>query len=207
MNIRTNTIQHMLGRWLERYSPPRSMVENEQAQADEVEALLRVLLKYAPSADYEGWVNAALDRCAYQMKTRAWPTMGELGAVCSNMKKEGVGFKVGEVAEPKDMAQMTADRMNKGEAIGEGWIYGVAACELAQRGLVDRETMTRYRSAAFFQRREMYGEEAAKAWEVDALERHEAGKKIWKSRDEARKARVVQFPIMRARNQPMEESA
>ena len=207
MSIRTDTIQNMLERWLDRYSPPRAMAENPQAQTDEIEALLRVLLKYAPGADYEGWVNSALDRCAYQMKTRAWPTMGELGAVCADMKKQGFGVAPGQVPAPKDDAEIIAARMSRGEGVGEGWIYGVAACELAQRGLVDRDTMTRYRSAAYFQRREVYGEAAAREWEAEAIKRHEAGKKIWKSRDEARKARVVQFPPMRANASPVHDIA
>lgn len=105
MSIRTETIHRALARWLERYSPPMAIKDNMQAMQDETEALLRALLKFAPREGYDGWVAEALERCAYQMKTRAWPTVGELGAVCSNMRKERIGD-----AAPADEAS-TVDRM------------------------------------------------------------------------------------------------
>ena len=96
MSIRTDTIRRDLGRWLDRYSPPQAMKDNPRAIQDEGEALLRVLLKFAPREGYEGWVADALDRCAYTMKTRAWPTVGELGAACSNLRKDRIGNDLGD---------------------------------------------------------------------------------------------------------------
>jgi hypothetical protein len=88
MSVRTETIHGILSRWLDRYSPPQGMKDNPQAIQDEAEALLRVLLRFAPREAYDMWVRDALDRCAYTMKTRAWPTVGDLGAACSNLRKD-----------------------------------------------------------------------------------------------------------------------
>ena len=75
-----------------------------------------------------------------------------------------------------DPLVITSARMQRGEAVGEGYLYGRLACELIQRGLVDKPTMTRYRSAAFLNRRNFYGQEAALAWEAERKAAHEAAK-------------------------------
>jgi hypothetical protein len=181
MSIRQAEIAKALTEWLESYSPPRSMAGNVEALQRESERLLSVLTKFAPAEGYNGWVSSVLEQCAYQMKTRAWPTVGELGATCSNARKARQG-------EPTlttftfDVHELNANRMKAGEAVGEGYLYGCEAVELIARGLVDRETMTRYRSAAFLSRKKMHGEESALAWEADAKQRHEDAKQARKER-------------------------
>lgn len=77
---------------------------------------------------------------------------------------------------------VTGNRMSAGEPVGEGWLYGRQAVELIAGGYVTAETMRRYRSGAFLARRGIYGEADAKAWEQDALARHEAAKDMWRGR-------------------------
>lgn len=77
---------------------------------------------------------------------------------------------------------ITGNRMAAGEAVGEGYLYGADAVELIARKLVDRPVMTKYRSAAFFRRKDIYGEEAALRWEAEAKERHESAKRAHKER-------------------------
>ena len=180
--IRTAEITGLLTRWLERYTPPAQIRENERAQQDEAQALLAVLLRFAPQTGYGDFVAKAFDQLEYQMKTRAWPTKGELGAVCSNLRKEAP--RATDITGNADMTAeaITARRMQRGEPVGEGWLYGRAAVELIAAGLVDRETMTRYRSLAFFARKDLYGEAAAKAWEAEAIARHDAAKAVHKDR-------------------------
>jgi hypothetical protein len=181
MNIRQAEIAKALTEWLESYSPPRSMAGNIDAMQRESERLLSVLTKFAPSEGYNGWVASVLEQCAYQMKTRAWPTVGELGAVCSNARKSRQG-DAPRAAFDLDVHELNASRMKAGEAVGEGYLYGREAVELIARGLVDRELMTRYRSAAFLSRKKMHGEDAALAWEADAKARHEDAKAARKER-------------------------
>jgi hypothetical protein len=113
MSVRTEIIHGILSRWLDRYSPPVAMKDNRQAIQDEAEALLRVLLRFAPKEGYEGWVADALDRCAYGMKTRAWPTVGDLGAACSNLRKDRRGDSVSADGVEAAMIDRMADWFGK----------------------------------------------------------------------------------------------
>lgn len=181
MNLRQAEIAKMLAQWLESYTPPRSMAGNAEALQRESERLLSVLTKFAPQEGYNGWVSSVLEQCSYQMKTRAWPTVGELGAACSNARK---AMKPSEkpAAFVLDVHELNANRMKAGEAVGEGYLYGREAVEMIARGLIDQETMTKYRSAAFFRRKDIHGEEAALAWEAEAKQRHEDAKTARKQR-------------------------
>lgn len=181
MNIRQAEIAKQLTQWLESYTPPRNMAGNAEAMQRESERLLNVLSKFAPNDGYQGWVNSVLEQCAYQMKTRAWPTVGELGAACSNARKS-----MPAVDRPAtfafDIYELNANRMKSGEAVAEGYLYGREAVEMIARRLIDHDTMTKYRSAAFFRRKDMHGEEAALRWEAEAKERHESAKRAHKER-------------------------
>ena len=77
---------------------------------------------------------------------------------------------------------ITSNRMAEGEAVGEGYLYGADAVELIARQLVDQETMTRYRSAAFFRRKDIYGHDAALSWEAKAKARHDDAKAVFKAK-------------------------
>jgi hypothetical protein len=181
--IRTAEISGIFTRWLERYSPPAQIRENERAQQDEAQALLGVLLRFAPQTGYADFVALVIDRVEFQMKTRAWPTKGELGAVCSNLRKEGA--KPTDITGGPDMSPpaVNARRMQRGEAVAEGWLWGVNACDLIATGLIDEPTMTRYRSAAFMARKAIYGEDAALGWEADAKARHQSAREARRQRE------------------------
>lgn len=170
-------ISGILLRWLERYSPPAAMKDNPRAQQDEADSLLAVLLRFAPHDEAGPWVRRALDRLEYQMKTRAWPTKGEMAAICSDLRKQKPDAILADGLDMRPEA-ITARRMQKGEAVGESWLYGRLACELIASGLIDRDLMARYRSAAFMARKAEYGEAAALAWEAEAKQRHEDAKTV-----------------------------
>lgn len=191
MSLHRAEIQAILSRWLERYSPPAMIRENPRAQQDEADALLSVLVKFAPRSEPGPWVHRALDRLEYQMKTRAWPTKGELGSVCSNLRKERPTDIAGEGADMRPEA-VAARLMQAGKHVGEGWLYGRLAVEMIAAQLVDRETMERYRSAAFLSRKATQGEAAALAWEADAKARHDEARRLHADRE--RHQRDVRIP-------------
>ena len=174
-SLRTAEVSQILSRWLDRYSPPLSMKDKPRAIQDEAEALLRVLLKFAPQDGYAGWINRALDQLEYQMKTRAWPTKGELGSVCSNMRKEAheAGGSVAWVLDPVEIA---AKRINDKGMVGDEWIYGKRALELTSRNLVTEGQLNEYRSTLFFNMKETWGEDKARAVEALLIQRHEDAK-------------------------------
>lgn len=173
--IKQAEIARAFSQWLESYSPPRSIAGKPDAMQREAERLTAVLVKFAPSEGYLGWVDSVLEQVAYQMKTRAWPTVAEIGAACSNARKAGRNDG-GPQPTALDVYEIAAMRMKSGEAVGEPYLYGREAVEMIARGLIDEATMTKYRSAAFFARKQAHGEESALLWEAEAKERHESAK-------------------------------
>lgn len=194
MNLRQAEIAQHLTRWLDRYSVPQHLRDKPEAAQAEAESLARVLTKFAPQSEYVPFLNRAFDRLDYQMKTRAWPTVSEVGAVCSNLRKEV------PQAEPQSDAMdmrpfaIAARRMQRGEAVGEAYLWGICAVEMIAERLVDEPTMRAYRSGAFFARKNLYGQESALAWEAEAKARHEAAKDMFRARNEAREHRGVIIP-------------
>lgn len=178
MSVRTETIATIFAAWLRRYSPPNIMKNDADVMKAERDALLRVLLKFAPQSDYDGWVNRALDKLEYQMKTRAWPTKGELGSVCSNLRKDAfVTADVPSVAQRSSL-DINADRMNRGEPVGDGYFYGRNAVELVKSGKVSRDIIQKYRSAFFFSMKDVWGEEKARQVEAQYIAKHDAAEKL-----------------------------
>lgn len=196
---RTQQITGLFERWLERFTPPQGMRGNTDAMADEKMSLLRLLLKHAPPDDFGTFVADALMHCEHGMKTRAWPTVFELRSACRDILKQSLPV-AGSSAKPTDSAELTAARMHRGEAVGEAWLYGILACEMIARGLIDQDTMRKYRSAAYFNRKDVYGEESARRWQAEAEDGHERAKLVWRDRNNRKKqnvgnlAETVRFP-------------
>lgn len=187
-SLRNAEIAKHLNDWLfsGRYNPPRDFRGNERAERAEAEALLGVLLKFAPQVDPGPFIKRVLDQLEYQMKVRVWPNKGELGAVCANIRKEAPLSNPAGAGPEVDMsdAAVAARKMQAGAPVGDGALWGIVAVELAARGLIDRDTMSRYRSSAFLARKSFYGEESALAWEAERKAAHEAAKAVWRDREE-----------------------
>lgn len=192
---RNQYLSEHFNEWLDRYAPPRFIANNPDAMQQEADTLLGIVGRYAPSVGYAEWLDEVLRRLTENMTARTWPAGGEVTKACRENAKSSTGPKAEVSFDP---AEMAARRMSAGDTVSEGWVYGVGACELAARGLVDHETMSRYRSAAFYARKELYSHDAALAWEAEAKERHEAGKELWRSKSEKRQRRDVSSHIRSA---------
>lgn len=178
MNLRQADIANKLTAWLDRYSVPQHLREKPEAAQTECECIARVLSKFAPQQDYQPFLNRVFDTLDYQMKTRAWPTVGEVGAVCSNIRKETPSAQ--DAPAEKSHLDIIADKMERGDPVGEGWLYGRDAVDLILAGRITRDVMEKYRSAAFLARKNVYGNDAALAWEAYAKAQHEAAKRMAK---------------------------
>ena len=178
MSTRSDALTDEFTEWLDRYSPRRALQSNESALAAEITALMRVILSMAPDKDYLEWlekVTSGLDR---QMKTSAWPTVSEVGAVCSNINKHNA-LNSGKSNEFKlDPIKINADRMNRDESIGDGWLYGRNCIELMKSGRVTQETLRRYRSALYFSAKDVGGEDYARKMEVNWVARHDEAESL-----------------------------
>lgn len=193
MSLHHADIQDRLSRFLDRKQMPRRLDGKVQAQQDEMKALTRVIARFAPR-----------DPDALR---QWWPSFeAALGLICGAMwpteKEAADAGKQAVQAQPKpekrdgddglDPVALKAAAMAEGKPVGESWLWGALACDLIASGLVDRETMTRYRSAAFLSRKATQGELAALAWEAEAKARHEAAKAM--RRDKDRQPRDVAMP-------------
>lgn len=189
MSLHDIELKQRLSRFLARKAAPRHLTAPE-AQADEIAALLRALRTRAPRdpdalRDWWQGLEAGLDeRCG-----RNWPTVRDFSDAAAALAP----LPGTRPAEPRDVdsAVMTAGRMRAGEPVGEGWLYGLAACELIARGLVDRDRMEAYRSGAFRARARIYGEDEARRWEAEAKARHEEARVLWQARADDRQKRDV----------------
>jgi hypothetical protein len=178
MNLHSADIASRLSRYLNRRQAPRRLEGKPQAETDEIRALSAAVQRHAPrSADHLAAWWPAFEASLGEISTGGlWPTEREIKDAAAS-SRQALPKSAGATAET-DHYQIAAARMEAGQPVGEGWLYGREACELIRRGLVTREVMTAYRSGAFLARRKMYGEPAALAWEAEAKERHEAAKAV-----------------------------
>ena len=87
---------------------------------------------------------------------------------------------------------ITAKRMQDGKPVGEGWLYGVNACELIATGLITEAVMRSYRSGAFLSHKSVYGEAAALTWEAERKAHHDVVR--YGFRDEKTERREISMP-------------
>ena len=166
---RTEEISSLFLRWLDRFTPPTRLKANDQARQDEAESLFKVLLRSAPQTGYADWVAGVLLVTEGTMKTRAWPTVHELGAACANSRKKPTGPKE-EVQF--DHLRINANRIHAGESVGDGYLYGRAAHEMIAKGYILEGDLDRHRSSLFFGMKKIWGEQEALRIEFDLKRRH-----------------------------------
>lgn len=181
-----------LTRFLERRQIPRRIEGKEAATRDEIKALSDAVYRSAPrdTQALAAWWPA-FERALGEIGSGLWPTEREIKDAAKIATAERP-VRSGQASEQTDAVAITAQAMDAGRAVGEGWLYGRNAVELIRRQLVTREVMTAYRSGAFLARREIYGEAAALQWEAEAKARHDAAKLML--RDTEARPRNAQIP-------------
>lgn len=193
--FRKPEIAKLFTEWLDRYAPPLHLRDKPQAAQAEIDALIGVLLRMAPQTDYAPFIRAVTEKLDFTMKVRTWPSVQELGAACSNARKE-MPRPIELSGDAVDMSPeaINSRRMMSGQPVGEGWLYGRLACDLIAKGIVTREVMERYREGAYRARAELYDVETADRWLAEATERHEAARELYRRRHEAPQKRVITLP-------------
>ena len=201
MNLHTQDITARLTRYLtNRKTPHRRLQDNPSAQQDELVALVGAIERRAPRdaqklADWWALFEVKLD----ESTGHTWPIVKEIAAAADSVRG-GPAMVDLSGNSSLDPATIYAKRMREGGRYPETALYGILACELIAKGLVDEETMRRCRSAAFFRRKDVYGEESALAWEAERKAAHEAAKIVWRDKDE-RQQRRLNIPDMTSKPQ------
>lgn len=144
-------IEARLSAYLDRRTPPRQILNNPAAQADEMSAILRVLMRYRPGGNLNDWWMRVEDSLSQSCETYSWPLPKHFGKAAEAASKQARSDEPAAAWEV-DPVKVTADHMNQGEPVGEGWLYGDKALLLESSGRVPAETLSAYRSAAYFKR-------------------------------------------------------
>lgn len=167
---RTAYVSEAFNRWLERYAPPRAMADNERAQQDEANALLRSVLAFAPPQGFRDWTGLALDALSEACQTRAWPTVAEVRKALKAIRYVPEGAVPAGTFDP---VTINADRMKRGDPVSERFLWGRWARRMMDQG-VSKATLDDYRRslhAGVFASR---GEDEAMKWADEAKARHRA---------------------------------
>ena len=183
-NQRVRLITASLNEFLRLYKRPEHL--DEQTALTELremaEEMNLLIASTSGQSDLEAQIKQAFRNIRQTYKGRSWPTVSHIVDAMNVSAKVGKAKKI----EPEqksawrpDTMQIMANRMNAGEAVGDEWFYGRNAIALLKAGLVDRETMRKYRSAFYFAAKEVYGETLAKSLEERMNQKHEDSERIY----------------------------
>jgi hypothetical protein len=167
MSYRTDELTAAVLRWLDRYSPPGRVAASPQLVEAERTALLRAVLSRAPAQTDEcrEWVGALLDAAERAMRTRAWPSVGDIHRAADSLPRRG-GAALAD--RPRTDDELAAARIAAGEPVGETWVFGARASNLVAAGLVTDAQLEPYRDGAWQNWRRLHGHAKASAMRAAA---------------------------------------
>jgi hypothetical protein len=198
MSLHESDIKARVGRFLERKTMPQRIAGKTMAQDDEMRAIIGKITSHAPRgaealATWWPYFEAALSEIGGDF----WPSEKQIKPAAQKATEAMPRKVVAALDDEMSPAAITARKMQTGGEVGEGWLWGIGAVELAARKLIDEATMRRYRSGAFLARRQAYGEAAALRWEAEKKAEHEAAKEVWRHRKADRQQRDTTVPDLR----------
>lgn len=180
MSIREDFLSNRLTGYLDRRSMPKGFEKKPAARDAELQALIRCMCRFAPRERYDDWWNIFEDKLAEDAKTRAWPTEGEIKSAALATRPSA--SKAIAEAGDFDPIAINAARIERGEAVGDGWLWDRLAVDLLTCGRVSIAQLRPYRSALYFSEKKLYGEEVARRNEQDRDQRHVEAEKIAQKR-------------------------
>lgn len=196
MSYRNDALRSHLKSYLERRATPRHLEGKPAALAEEVDALSRAVGRFAPRDGYEEWWPKFIDKMDEGRRVATWPTVGDIKAAAQAVTGPGsVRPANGDEINPLEIA---SGRMKRGEPVGDGYLYGKMAVDLIAAGLVDEDTMKRYRSAWFFNAKRVFGEEKALHMEAELKLRHDAAKEAFRQASRPRDVPAIPDKRMEA---------
>ena len=106
--IREQFIAQKFNEWLDRFSPPRRIANDQAAQQADANAMMVTVLGYAPRDEYSEWLVAMLRRLEDGMTTRSWPAPGEVVKACKGGDASGHGGISEQAREESVIDRLTA---------------------------------------------------------------------------------------------------
>lgn len=204
MSSKMSIISALWDQWLDRYVPPTNLRGNDRAKGDELDAQVRMLLRYAPNDRVEDWIQRLTDRLDRSMKTSAWPRVAQIEDECTAMRREDhqtAGGPVGDGNESwkPDHLKIAASRMQAGGAVGEDYLWGRYAAALLRRGLVTTATIEQYRGHAYRAKAKIHPQAQVDQWLAEKNQMHAAGVELDATAGKERRRRpdvAVHIPDM-----------
>ena len=142
-SIREADLSQRFNEFLDRFSPPRGIVNNPTAMQQDADAMLQTVLRYAPKSGHIEWLEGVLRTLQEGMTTRSWPAPGELAKACKGGGKEAPAAP-SEAVEEAAITRMTAWYEKFGsQAPGQGNYARTA--ELINRGVLKDEREAHFR--------------------------------------------------------------
>jgi len=179
------------GGLLHRYRMPEHL--SDDAIRDEVNLLVDDCNSLIPSETTEAELRALLPEVNTAIRRRhgaqGWPPAKVFMAATEDALAAAAKRKAAAepaLAQRRDAFELTAAAMKAGQPVAEHFLWGRQAVEMIARGLVDQDTMARYRSGIFASLRDQYGEQRAQAWEAEAKARHQSAKAAYLDRRDGR---------------------
>jgi hypothetical protein len=165
---RVTLINRELVNLLSIYAAPKHL-DTTAKQADAINRLAESLNKRFPNKTTEDHIHGTFERASHSLsgshKTNSWPTSPEI----TKAVVAGMGQEVRETASTSrslDMFEINADRIKRGEYVGEMYIAGRVCAELIKKNLVTKQDIEPYRKAYYSQIKAIYGTEKAKDYFV-----------------------------------------
>lgn len=143
-NARTDSMTEHLSGFLDRYSPPRPIQSNPSAQQAEADALLKTMLHFAPRTGYEAFCDELFTDLSRQMRTRSWPTNGEMADACKRTV-EAARRSSGNSADGPSSVQLLEAWYRKSGSQMPTMGNSAHTAELIRRGVLANEREARWR--------------------------------------------------------------
>lgn len=180
-------------RYLNRRVMPKHLDGKQEARDEELDAMVRRIMRAAPSGErLADWFAQLSDRLDETAQTRAWPSVSEIGEAARAISSGMVMRDMTGDPEPDRLAEhrIAARKIKAGEPVGDGWLWGRNAVVMLARGLVERADIDRYRAMLRRSMAGVWGDEAADRAISGFAERHAAAEEAYRQHQNREAHRV-----------------
>lgn len=153
---RKRAAERLVAIFLNDFSVPRGMSLDQQSKR--ITQIADAFARRMPTkGDYDEACGRVLERIRDTHMSNSWPPQAVF--VMAMPQTETVQPKAAETFAP-DPDEIAMKRINAGEAVSEGYVWGSGSQRLLNRGWVTRDAIDRYREGSIRSHKETYGHKA-----------------------------------------------
>lgn len=144
---------------------PRHLA-NDGAREEVIGQIVGVVSKHAPDSDVESWIGQVIEKAMIAQKGNAWPSVQVWAIAVGGVAHESAGpVKDSGAYDPHSQTfgdRVFAERLIKGEAVGEHDVFGARADRCLREGRFGLDRLRSYQKAFYYKHKDIYGPESAK---------------------------------------------